>query len=485
MLNLQKRLARMQADLEGLTADVASCSEAQQTVHSSLSCAHSGIAELLEEKAQATSAAQEAKSDVDRAQRDLHTAATEVTRSLSRPAPFLSAAGVAVAGGAGAARLPGGLDGDVPCAVVSTLKGIPEAELHTWLSHHLDGCGFSLAFLFFDDPSELACRSDIVRHWGRRLVPVPVDATLQVEYDACQRLLALKGKLCEDWLARQELHVEIAMRWARGKGCQWLLHIDLDELFVLQEGISAPRHFASVDPARGAVAYLNHEGVPELHDEVVVSELSHNRFAATTLFRRNAQCLAEGFGLDEVVLGDGGVDLTLSVPGSPWQRRLDALASSPSASSSSAAVQTFAFWPRRTKAVLGSAQYFLAYSNGKGAVRLSSDALPNTVHRFGETELGRYWCPKEAVVLHYASGCCDAVAEKLRRLRASSGDWWRSFVLYTRGRDSDEEGLRAIYAGALALDDPDEAARQVDTGVCLRYAVADGHLPKWSLCVMD
>ena len=111
---------------------------------------------------------------------------------------------------------------------------------------------------------------------------VPVDDACRAEYASCGRYPGVKAKLGEDWLARQELHVELALRRSARDGLDWLLHIDLDELFVSQTG-NAAEHFAGVPADATTVAYLNHEGVPE----PAAADLETNRFSAITLFRRN------------------------------------------------------------------------------------------------------------------------------------------------------------------------------------------------------
>lgn len=372
----------------------------------------------------------------------------------------------------------------VPCAVVSTLRGIPQAELETWLSHHLGTCCFSNAVLFFDDPAELVTSKDALSMWGSQVLSIAVDDELREEYKTCQRFNALQPRLGEDWVARQELHVELAMRRAARDGCEWLLHIDLDELFLLPEGVTAPEHFAEVPPGRNAVAYLNHEGVPELDANCSSRRgamLTTNRFEETSLFRRNPHCFAEGCGFDELLLGEGDVDGNISqrCGRSTWQRQLDEFAKSfdtgmdwsPCQDAAAESRRCFAFWVHRAKQHLGSAQYFLGYSNGKSAVRVRTGALPNGVHRFGDDDLRRYWNPQHAAVLHFAHGTVSDVIEKLRRLRDSTGMWWQSFPLYARGRDLDDLALKEIYRDMIALEDAAEAQRQEQSGVCFRFHI--------------
>ncbi|CAE8584312.1 unnamed protein product [Polarella glacialis] len=277
------------------------------------------------------------------------------------------------------------------------------------------------------------------------------------------------------------------MSWARADGCEWLLHIDLDELFVAVDGRTAPQHFGSVPAEHNTVAYVNHEGVPEIPSTGAADyelRLARNRFEAVSLFRRNPCCFAEGFDLDEL-LAEAPLGASR---GSVWQSRLEELAQAMDYECPElgyGARRAFAFWLLRTKKALGSAQYFLAYVNGKGAVRLRSPNLPNGVHRFGTTDLDQYWCPQEAAVFHYAHGSCEAVASKLRRLRASSGTWWRPFPLYDRGRGMDDRALEELYGNAVAICDAPETSRQLESSICLRHSVAHQHLLSHCLSMMD
>ncbi|CAE8640627.1 unnamed protein product [Polarella glacialis] len=198
--------------------------------------------------------------------------------------------------------------------------------------------------------------------------------------------------------------------------------------------------------------------------------LEENRFEAVSLFRRNPRCLAED---------KGGLGSSAEV--FAWQLRLqEKLAQTSAAAKPGGVQQAVDFWLQRSKAVLGRQQYFLAYEHGKAAVRLGSGARPDGLHSFGAppaTAAGSAspeepasmgcWCPEEAAVLHYAHGSFQAVAEKLRRLCASKGSWWRCYALYTQGRHLSDQDLSSIYRGAVALcDDEAEAARQIASGVC-------------------
>ena len=97
-------------------------------------------------------------------------------------------------------------------------------------------------------------------------------------------------------MSRQCLNAEIAAKRAlefpshSGGPMDWLLHIDIDELFFVSSPASSvatthfnavAHHFAQVPPDIQYVAYVNHEAVPEHAGDV------HNYFTEISLFKRN------------------------------------------------------------------------------------------------------------------------------------------------------------------------------------------------------
>jgi len=449
-----EKIAGMQRALREHAADVGELAQAQAALRERLSAVGRDLPELVAEEANARDAAARAREEVDSAHGELCASEVGVLSSLQRPVPFMR-------------RPPSLSEGEAACAIASTLRGIARAEVSTWLFHHLGRCGFARAFLFFDNPCELTLHAEALSTWHGRAVPVQVDDKLQSMYASCRLFSTLSDALQQDWLARQQLHVEIAMGWAEADGCAWLLHIDLDELFIVR-GCTAPQHFGAVHSDTHSTQYLNHEGVPEAPAESP-GLLRENRFAAVTLFRRNPVCLFGGIGVGATHL---------------WQQYLDSLATLPSSPEQPAMESAIAFWARRSRAVFGRSQFFLAYANGKGATRLGTACLPNGVHRFGAASR-HFWCPDEAFVLHYAHGCCEAVAEKLCRLRSSSGTWWRSFALNACGRSMSDRAVRETYEQVVALTDAKEAKEQVASGVCFRFTLAKQQAPVVDLNELD
>eukprot|EP00929_Paragymnodinium_shiwhaense_P032190 TRINITY_DN17891_c0_g1_i17.p1 TRINITY_DN17891_c0_g1~~TRINITY_DN17891_c0_g1_i17.p1 ORF type:complete len:559 (-),score=50.12 TRINITY_DN17891_c0_g1_i17:313-1848(-) len=477
-LSFQERLARMRRNTDELTANVHRLAEQQENLAGQLREKAQDVDHLAEQCCRADEELHTARIEARDADSRLASAAAAVNKALQRPTPFY----VSPSGNTACRS---------SCAVVSTLRGVPSAEVDAWLRHHTVGLGFCRAYLFYDDPAELRDHSTLLDKYQQSVVAIGVDDDCRLLYPTCYRFGHLQQRLKEDWLARQELHVELALRWSRAVGIQWLLHIDLDELFYLSGGGTAPHHFGGIPEDVSCVQYLNHEGVPELPGDSDEA-LQHNRFAVINLFRQNPALFPEIDGLEEMADGLATAGSEPSAGAEAWQQSLDTVATLYDDDGTplehawrnrpfqdSPSLRCLAYWLRRTKRSLGRSQYFLAYTNGKGAARVTpptGNVVPDGVHRFkvhadDGSLLGTQncvWSPTEAAVLHYANGSFESVFEKLRRLRVSTGHWWKRFALYGEGRDMDATALRALYAQAIAMNDPEEAERQCAAGLCLR-----------------
>ena len=245
------------------------------------------------------------------------------------------------------------------------------------------------------------------------------------------RLALIRSEIRREVMARQILNVERALPLAREAGFDWLLHLDVDELFGCPD---ARAHFDAIPADVGVVHYLNLEGVPEVLD-------SSDVFRDTQLFKLNSR-----------MLPDGVIDRWLSEHRRKW--------------------------------------HFLAYANGKAAVRVAPGARSKGVHSFvppdAHAEVLEF--NLSPVVLHYAHGSLSQFMLKYRhrgsfsdyhfgrtaspRLEfhrlsrdvVASGDssaieaWYRQHVLFDRADDRNdllEAGLAravptpsAILAGA-------------------------------------
>lgn len=174
---------------------------------------------------------------------------------------------------------PGAGEGEAPRAgIVTTVAGAGDS-LFAWCEHHLS-LGFAHLLLVFDrfeDEPESALASRLRERFKERLTvwsgkgterdrwpSLPVSAEL-----AAARERAAGGTTSYAVSARQVLHATAALVAARsgeldGVPLDWLLHLDADELFVLdgaaRGGGTLAEHFAAAAAAGyRQVRYLNHE----------------------------------------------------------------------------------------------------------------------------------------------------------------------------------------------------------------------------------
>ena len=288
-------------------------------------------------------------------------------------------------------------------AVVSTQRDTI-ATLDSFLRWHLHGAGFSHVYLYFDAPTEpdaLALARD--ERWGGRVTVFAADAAFRQRegYSALPSFDELAPSVETHVQSRQRLNCEHCLRACASAGVDWLLHVDSDELFVPAAGERAPAHFGRLS-ARGCwqFTYRNLEAVP------------------TAAAAEGGDCFAlvDHFKQHEGSLPAAALDGT-----------------------SGAAKAALQHWLDRSVARLGRPAWYLFYSNGKSAVRVSSagqcsgvhgwasGGAEESTHRAGggwltnlrrrppQPSSSRLLVEEEgAVVLHYA--CCT-------RVGFASKDW--------------------------------------------------------------
>ncbi|EOD30408.1 hypothetical protein EMIHUDRAFT_113313 [Emiliania huxleyi CCMP1516] len=289
-------------------------------------------------------------------------------------------------------------------AVVSTQRETI-ATLDSFLRWHLHGAGFSHVYLYFDapetEPDALALARD--ERWGGRVTVFAADAAFRQRegYSALPSFDELAPSVETHVQSRQRLNCEHCLRACASAGVDWLLHVDSDELFVPAAGERAPAHFGRLS-ARGCwqFTYRNLEAVP-----TAAAAESGDCFALVDHFKQH-----------EGSLPAAALDGT-----------------------SGAAKAALQHWLDRSVARLGRPAWYLFYSNGKSAVRVSSagqcsgvhgwasGGAEESTHRAGggwltnlqrrppQPSSSRLLVEEEgAVVLHYA--CCT-------RVGFASKDW--------------------------------------------------------------
>ena len=235
----------------------------------------------------------------------------------------------------------------VKLAIATTVRRW-DASMDQWLRYHR-AVGFDRFYVFCDQPSiapaaapaELSLIQCDAAHWQRfGLHP------LAVRLDAARRMNGPDWREPEFLMLRQSLNAEFALFLANQEKIAWLLHIDGDELFDPGHHALAA-HFSKLD-ADGVeqARYLNKEAV-------VWGDGAEDFFGQLTLFKINPKLL------------------------SPAQ------------------------WDV-IRRVMGEQPYFLAYANGKSAIRVAAAAASSGVHGFRKRDGGRERSVfSEPAILHY------------------------------------------------------------------------------------
>ena len=225
--------------------------------------------------------------------------------------------------------------------------------LHSFIKYHTS-IGFDHIFLFADGPDN-DCLS-IAKQYKQVTCQVR-DTKLESAWKEC-KLYPLLDKQLHRPQARQLLNVEVAIQMAAKKQIDWLLQIDIDELFY-SPNRSVQDHFSHLSEDNYYHStYLNYEGACQKPDVA-------DYFKEVSLFKTNPHLL------------------------SARQRGLLV-----------------------RYAELNPGLQFLAYSNGKSAARVESNLVPWGNHEFRlqhrsvayqkKTRPVELTDPSFPIVLHYA-----------------------------------------------------------------------------------
>lgn len=324
-------------------------------------------------------------------------------------------------------------------AIVSTMRS-PGRHLDAWVRWHA-AIGIERFYLFFDaDPSE-SDGERVARLPGVRVIVVDRRMRARMERDPyCADLLPLAGPpelpvaSPEQLTARQLCNVKVALSMARREGIAWLLHIDADELFHPPKS-DARAHFAAMDALGiGYAIYDNHEALCE-------AERYGEPFREVTLFRKNPRAVdPEALALvDPYFAARGG--------------------------------------------------YFLAYANGKAAVRAVEGSAPAGVHGFHlPLQMGFGRCRLiEPSILHYPYTDFDGYWRKFERLGSYPGDVllgraWYPPLFELASRDLAVAGKKAearrFYKRATVPGDARRIAAWLDAGLVARITAPSRFLAK-------
>eukprot|EP00929_Paragymnodinium_shiwhaense_P032191 TRINITY_DN17891_c0_g1_i2.p1 TRINITY_DN17891_c0_g1~~TRINITY_DN17891_c0_g1_i2.p1 ORF type:complete len:242 (-),score=14.43 TRINITY_DN17891_c0_g1_i2:284-1009(-) len=205
-LSFQERLARMRRNTDELTANVHRLAEQQENLAGQLREKAQDVDHLAEQCCRADEELHTARIEARDADSRLASAAAAVNKALQRPTPFY----VSPSGNTACRS---------SCAVVSTLRGVPSAEVDAWLRHHTVGLGFCRAYLFYDDPAELRDHSTLLDKYQQSVVAIGVDDDCRLLYPTCYRYrtqlpFEIRDQVCD--VTSVGLH---ALLWLRGAVC--------------------------------------------------------------------------------------------------------------------------------------------------------------------------------------------------------------------------------------------------------------------------
>jgi hypothetical protein len=305
-------------------------------------------------------------------------------------------------------------------AVVATT--VPDRRLlERWIDHHL-GLGFARCYLFLDGEGDAAAAlaSSLEQRAPGRVSARLVDAELAREWaslDPSLDVSALAGRV----FMRQMLNVPLAVRAALHDGMDWLLHLDLDELFYPETG-RLEDAFAA-EPGIEQLVFLN--------DEVLPTELRPTfAFEDHRWFKRNPNLVSHWL-----------IHTALAASRRPF--------------------------------------YFLGYANGKAAVRVTAERgerLPEGVHGHDASEVPTA-LGAQGTVLHYAFASFDLFFDRFfrsTRLHDAHGTdefrdsfyGWATRTFEQAAREGlDRAWLERRFAEVVVLDDAARRDQLAETGL--------------------
>jgi hypothetical protein len=314
---------------------------------------------------------------------------------------------------------------DQRAAILTTLKN-GSAVIDSFIRYHLF-IGFDHFFLFFDDPTDPAIEKAL--KYPQVTVFRNDDALKQKWRET--RLFSESKRVRDhielEVMARQELNAEIAIQHAMERKIDWLLHIDIDELFF-PRGQSVAEHFNLLSSRNiHHITYLNYEAAPENPDII-------DYFKEVTLFKRAPATL------------DGG-----------W-------------------------YNSRQKEIIASTHqlapnFFLFYGNGKSAAKVVDGLASNGVHKFRNTKTKvQREIVKNPFILHYP--CCgfEHFWNKYRSRGRFQNKWFGEIDInepfHLESRDvvmqGDRHAAREFYERRVVIRDEGQIISLTESGLFCR-----------------
>jgi len=270
--------------------------------------------------------------------------------------------------------------------IVSMMRE-PGPVLTTFVNYHRN-IGFTDFLILFDDPQDPDI--DLARTL-KGVMAIPVDHVVREAWQSLRYYEHCKDHVDQTVGARQLLNIEYGFNVALETGIDWLLHIDIDELFYIKKN-SLAGHLEMLSSAgKEAAAYYNYEAIPEALD---IDDYFHQ----VNIFKKPIKLLQK----------------------QNIQRR--------------------GIWPQGRR-------YFNFYNNGKSMVRVMPGVSPLGAHRWThcerELEKVMFFNP---CILHY-SVCGYKYFEQKYRHRGNFSDIRIDKDLRKNGADLDLDARDAFMNG--------------------------------------
>jgi len=138
----------------------------------------------------------------------------------------------------------------------------PGAVLTTFVNYHRS-IGFTDFIILFDDPDDpdIALAKTL-----EGVVPIAVDDVVRKAWRSLRYYEHCRDHVDQTVGARQLLNIEYGFNVALESGIDWLLHIDIDELFFVSK-IDLAGHIEILESSgKETAVYYNYEAVPEAFD---------------------------------------------------------------------------------------------------------------------------------------------------------------------------------------------------------------------------
>lgn len=260
---------------------------------------------------------------------------------------------------------------------IGIVTTVADAEEHIefFLNYHRS-IGIFHVFVFIDDQCEKTYEK--VKKYAFA-TPVYVNEDLQDKWRmlACFRNTEKRSLIHKEVMVRQEYNTYIGYVKAKELGIDWLLHIDIDELFY-PNGVSLDEHYNErVKKNIGGCIYTNYEAIP-------VKQESECIYTSTPYFKKNFFKKGHWFFSDT-------------------QRKLI------------------------DESEWLSKYYFNYYQNGKSGAYIHNDLIVEDVHSmWGDGKEVEFLGHQDPIILHFPSVTIKEFSKKYKRL----GDFdnlWRGF----------------------------------------------------------